>query len=60
MNFQKFFRNLSLVNLDIVILEYDHNVSFYMVVEEIKIYKLITNNIKHDRNITITAIMIQS
>jgi len=40
MNFQQFFRNLSLVNLDIVILEYDHNVSFYMVVEEIKISKL--------------------
>jgi len=40
MNFQQFFRNLSLVNLDIVILEYDHNVSSYMVVEEIKIYKL--------------------
>jgi len=37
---QPFFHNLSLINRDIVILEYGHDVSSYMVVQEMKSYTL--------------------
>jgi len=37
---QQFFPNLILMILDIVILEYGHDVSSYMVVQEMKIYTL--------------------
>jgi len=37
---QPFFHNLSLMNLDVVILVYGHDVSSYMVVYEMKSYTL--------------------
>jgi len=39
-NDSSFFRNLSLMNLDIVLLEYGHDLSSYMVVQEMKSYTL--------------------